>query len=152
MKLLSLFFTIIFSTLCYSQNPDRILFYYDNAGNQTQRTLCISCFSARTSNDSIKEISEVKDEDLLKFSQNDDFSYYPNPVKEELYLKWELLNENEVSTIEVYSLTGQLISTYKDFKNKSTTNIPFQQYPQGTYLVLINYSSGEQKSITILKN
>ena len=48
-----------------------------------------------------------KEEDLLKFSPEDVISYYPNPVREELYLKWELVNENKVSSIEVFSINSK---------------------------------------------
>ena len=34
---------------------------------------------------------------------------------------------------------------------ENTKNIPFQEYPQGTYLVLLSYTNGDQKSISILK-
>lgn len=146
---LSLFAFVAVAT--YSQNPDRIRFYYDGAGNQIHRTLCINCGTFRMANETPKEVTALKDEDLLKFSTTDVISYYPNPVKEELYLKWELNNENKVSTIQLFSLSGQLLHTYTDMEKENTKNIPFQDYPQGTYLVLLNYSNGEQKSITILK-
>lgn len=141
----------LLSTIMYSQNPDRILFYYDTAGNQIQRTFCINCSNSRVADETPKEITDIEDEDLVKFSPDDVISYYPNPVKEELYLKWELFNENKVSSIEVFSINGQRINLYSNLEKENTKNIPFQEYPQGTYLVLLNYTNGEQKSITILK-
>jgi outer membrane protein len=92
-----------------------------------------------------------KEEDLLKFSPEDVISYYPNPVREELYLKWELVNENKVSSIEVFTINGQRVNVYSNLEKENTKNIPFQEYPQGTYLVLLSYTNGDQKSITILK-
>lgn len=130
----------------------RLHFEYDAAGNQITRKLDFNSSHTRIAqNEPPKEISELKEEDLLKFSPNDVISYYPNPVREELYLKWELINENKVTTIQVFSLSGQLLQTYGNLEKENAKNIPFQEYPQGTYLVLLNYTSGEQKSITILK-
>lgn len=151
MKLALTILVGLLSSMLYAQNPDRILFYYDIAGNQIQRTFCINCPNSRVANETPKEIVELEDEDLLKFSPEDIISYYPNPVKEELYLKWELFNENKVSSIEVFSINGQRINLYSNLEKENTKNIPFQEYPQGTYLVLLNYTNGEQKSITILK-
>jgi hypothetical protein len=146
------FFLITFlSTNIYGQIT-RLHFNYDDAGNQITRTLKLNSQSTRTSENIIpKEITELKEEDLLKFSPEDVISYYPNPVREELYLKWELINEHKVSSIEVFSINGQRVSMYPNLEKENTKNIPFQEYPQGTYLVLLNYANGEQKSITILK-
>ena len=145
-----LLFFLFFSLSSYSQIP-RLHFEYDAAGNQISRNLDLLSESTKASNETPKEISELKEEDLLKFSPEDVISYYPNPVREELYLKWELINENKVTSIEVFSINGQRVKEYSNLEKENTKNIPFQEYPQGTYLVLLNYTSGEQKSITILK-
>lgn len=151
MKHIFFFFITFLSLNSYGQIT-RLHFYYDDAGNQITRTLNFNSQSTRTSENIIpKEITELKEEDLLKFSPEDVISYYPNPVREELYLKWDLTNENKVSSIEVFSINGQRINVFADLEKENTKNIPFQEYPQGTYLVLLNYTNGEQKSITILK-
>ena len=134
-----------------AQNPDRVIFEYDSAGNQIIRRFCINCFDSRISNDSIKDFSELKEEDLLKFSPTDNISYYPNPVSEELYLKWELINEVKVSRIDVYNINGQLIKSFSNLINENNKTIPFQELPVGTYSVLMTYSNSEQKPITIIK-
>lgn len=146
-----LLFFLFFSLSSYSQIP-RLHFNYDAAGNQISRYLNLSSTSGKNlTTETPKEISELKEEDLLKFSPEDVISYYPNPVREELYLKWELTKENKVSSIEVFSINGQRVNVYSNLEKENTKNIPFQEYPQGTYLVLLNYTNGEQKSITILK-
>ncbi len=142
-------FTILVSIGSYAQ--DRIKFDYDTAGNQIVRRLCLDCSEFKISDEEIKDVTELKEEDLLKFSPKDVISYYPNPVKEELYLKWELINDNNVTSIYIFSINGQLLKSFKDLEKENTKNIPFQEYPQGTYLVLLNYTNREQKSITILK-
>nr|WP_255509236.1 T9SS type A sorting domain-containing protein [Flavobacterium sp. J27] len=78
-------------------------------------------------------------------------SYYPNPVEEELFLKWELIDNNQVKKIEVYSFSGQLMKVISTLEKQTTTTISFQEYPSGTYTVLLLYSNGESQSITIIK-
>ena len=46
-------------------NAQKLSFDYDNAGNQIQRSWCTTCHS-RTSNETPKEISKLKEEDLQK--------------------------------------------------------------------------------------
>ncbi|NHN25698.1 T9SS type A sorting domain-containing protein [Flavobacterium jejuense] len=149
-----IFFILIFIvTSSISAQVDRILFNYDSAGNQIKRELCINCSSSliRTSQEEIiKEIVDLKEEDLLKFESEDLLSYYPNPVKEELFLKWELISNN-VSKVEIYSLSGQLIKFLPNLEKENSKIISFQEYPSGTYSVLLSYTNGEQKSITIIK-
>ena len=150
MKQVLLFlFTILVSIGSYAQ--DRIKFDYDTAGNQIVRRLCLDCSEFKISDEEIKDVTELKEEDLLKFSLNDVISYYPNPVKEELYLKWELVNENKVASIEVYSMSGQLVKSMQKLEGNNSSVISFNEYTSGTYSILLLYSNGEQKSITIIK-
>ena len=146
-----LLFLLTFISLTSLAQTDRVIFEYDSAGNQIVRRLCLGCLQSRNSNEEIKEITDLEEKDLLKFSPSDVISYYPNPVKDELFLKWELINENKVSNIEVFSLSGQLIRSIKKLEKENSQILQFQYVPVGTYLVLLSYTNGEQKSITIIK-
>ena len=84
MKKLFFILSFFFTFLSFGQVP-KIVFEYDAAGNQIQRYICPSC-NAKLNQD-VKEIAELKEEDLQKFFPEDVISYYPNPVKEQLYLK-----------------------------------------------------------------
>ncbi|MCV9928320.1 T9SS type A sorting domain-containing protein [Flavobacterium sp. LS1R49] len=128
----------------------KITFEYDNAGNQTKRELCLTCTS-KNADEVPKEIEALVEEDLLKFSPEDVVSYYPNPVREELYLKWQLVNDNYVSSLMVYNFNGQVLQTFSQSERNNTQTIPFQSYPSGTYLVVLLYNNGEQKTIKIIK-
>lgn len=128
----------------------KITFGYDSAGNQITRELCLTCASKKV-DDVSKEIEALTEDDLLKFSPEDVISYYPNPVKEELYLQWQLGQDNYVTLIHVYSLTGQVLRTYQGNATMNNLNIPFQSYPTGVYLVLLSYKDGGEKSIKIIK-
>ena len=141
-----------FSFFANAQNPDKIIFGYDDAGNQINRELCLSASCTKTGKTAApKEIKALKEEDLQKFFPEDVISYYPNPVKEELYLKWELVIGKTVSSIDLYDLNGRTLKTYNNLEKANNLNIPFFDYPKGTYLVVLAYNDGEQKTIKIVK-
>ena len=146
---LLLILTNLFLGNLYSQVP-KIRFEYDAAGNQFQRTWCPTC-ALKNSNQKAKEVSELMDEDLQKFFPEDVISYYPNPVKEELYLKWELINENKVTKMDVINLNGQILKSYSKLENDVSISIFFQEYPAGIYFVTLEYTNGEFKSVKIIK-
>ncbi|KIA99727.1 hypothetical protein OA88_19470 [Flavobacterium sp. JRM] len=148
MKRLLLFISLITCFVCSSQT--KITFNYDAAGNQILRELCLTCTS-KNIKEIPKEIEAIAEEDLQKFSAEDVISYYPNPVREELYLKWELKDDNRVSSIVVYGLNGQILNTYHKTEKVNTQNISFQSYPTGVYVIALIYTSGDQKTIKIIK-
>jgi hypothetical protein len=152
MKKLFLFtlFVTLFVSKSYSQSADRISFAYDFAGNQSARTLCISCLTSRVNNNNDNS-AKAQEEKLQKFFPEDVLSYYPNPVKEELYLKWELVNNIKVTTIDLYSVSGQLIKQINEFNTANTHIISFNELAVGMYLLNLNYSNGEVKTINIAK-
>jgi hypothetical protein len=147
---LLLLLVLLFGVNAYSQAP-KIRFEYDSAGNQIQRSWCTSC-SARNSIDIIKEVTDLEDSDLKKFFPEDVISYYPNPVKEELYLKWELINGNKVAKMEIINLNGQIIKSYNRLEKENSKNISFHEFAIGIYFVNLYYTNGEYKSIKIIKN
>lgn len=145
-----LIFTLLLSAFMANAQQQKLSFEYDDAGNQTQRSLCTNC-PMRISNQIIKEIADLKPEDLEKFFPEDEISYYPNPVKEQLYLKWELINENKVSEIQLYSLNGQLVKRISALENTNNQIINFQNLPTGIFSVILLYTNGEEKAIKIIK-
>lgn len=150
MKKYLLLILIHFSFSALAQQ--KITFNYDHAGNQILRELCLSgCSPSAKHIDDIKEIESLTEDDLLKFSPTDVISYYPNPVKEELYLQWDLAHENYVTLIQVYSMTGQVLQTYQANERINNLNIPFQSYSTGVYIITLSYKNGEEKTIKIIK-
>lgn len=141
---------LFFVTFFISNAQDKIKFTYDPfTGSQLTRVLCLNCPSVNAKQ--AKEIEALTNEDLQKFSPEDAISYYPNPVREELYLKWELINENSVSSVLVFSVTGEVLKNYEGFERINNVNIPFQEFGSGIYLVQVNYANGESKTIKIIK-
>lgn len=144
-------FLLLFTLFTISVHSQKIRFEYDAAGNQIQRTWCPGCLS-RNTQETYKNVSQLEESDLEKFFPEDVISYYPNPVKEELFLKWELVNGNKVSSIDVFTLNGRVIKTIKENLSQNSLIISFQEYPVGVYFLSLNYINGEQKSIKIVKN
>lgn len=149
MKNCLLLLFLVFSIVAKAQG--KIIFDYDNAGNQTVRELCLSCNKPNSKTKPPIEIAALKEEDLEKFSPEDVISYYPNPVKEELYLKWELVADKRVTAIYLDDLNGRILHTYNNLDKVNNLSIPFFNYPSGTYLVILVYNNGEQKTIKIVK-
>lgn len=147
MRIMLFFFIMLFC--CTAQAQTKITFGYDAAGNQTSRILCINCLSKQAKE--VKEIEAITSTDSDQFFEEDQISYYPNPVKEELYLQWNLKESNYVTSVYVYSVTGQILRTYTINEQLSNLNIPFQSYSAGVYIVLLSYKNGGEKSIKIIK-
>ena len=136
---------------CFGINgmAQTITFEYDLAGNQIKRTY--NAIANRVNDKETKEYEDLVENDLQKFFPEDVISYYPNPVKDELYLKWELNEDKKVTSIDIYNIMGQLIERRTTIIENSTI-ISFGNFTSGTYLVNLNYNNGVQKSITIIKN
>ncbi len=132
----------------YAQDKT-IEFAYDNAGNQTERKICINCSTSTAS----KTLIETTAEDFIPIDVNptDQITYYPNPVQEELYLKWELINDKKVSSIMIFTTAGLLIKSYQDTATVKLQTINFSNFPSGVYLVLMQFNDGKEKSFKIIK-
>ena len=149
--------TLLFSSIVNAQsvNPQAIgggeppatqmrsiVFNYDNAGNQIKRELVIN----------INRFSAPEDRNLLLEIDNGDLiSYFPNPVKDNLYLKWSLTDNKKISFVSLHSFSGQVINTYRNLSDKQEIMINFYGLSQGTYALVLQYSNGTQKSIKIIK-
>lgn len=148
-KLLLCFFGFFIVSIAQSQ--DKILFTYDTSGNQIRREICIMCSPTTGKQFISKEIEDLVEEDLQKISPEDLISYYPNPVKQELYIKWEFFNEKTVGSIYLYDINGRALQVINNLEKKNAVNIPFNNYPRGNYLVVLMYNGGGQKTIKIVK-
>jgi Secretion system C-terminal sorting domain len=142
------FFLLLFSCF-YAAAQDKIVFSYDAAGNQIERRLCISCTDPNAKY--ISDPKQLTKEDLITSDVSDLVSYYPNPVQQELYLSWQLANNNAVTTIQTFDLNGRLIQSYQGLESANVQTVSFANYPTGVYAVVLAYSNGETKSIKIVK-
>lgn len=124
-------------------------FTYDQAGNQIQRKYIWN--GNRQSNQEVKDYDDLVNSDLEKFFPEDVISYYPNPVKEELFLQWELIDNKNVENISIYNISGQVIKNVKISSEKRIV-LNFSDFSVGSYLVILFYSNGEKKEIKIIKS
>lgn len=138
------------SSFAFSQNANRISFDYDTAGNQSRRYICL-CTEKQSSEVAVKEVEQLNEDNLQKLNEEDLISFYPNPLQEKLFLKWELINNKKVTQIELYTFSGQLINSYNDLETVNSKEIYFSNLAVGMYLINMVYTDGEQKSITIIK-
>ncbi|MFB9080242.1 T9SS type A sorting domain-containing protein [Flavobacterium procerum] len=141
---------IAFVHCIFMNAQQKLNFGYDNAGNQISRVLCLNGCNSKPSKPA-KEIENLDENDMEKFYSGDVISYYPNPVKEQLYIKWEVNDNVAVSSIVVYGITGQTIDKISNTENVTSQNISFEKYPVGVYLVVLYYTNKDQKSIKIIK-
>jgi hypothetical protein len=72
-------------------------------------------------------------------------------VREELYVKWLVQDNNPVNNIEVYNLSGQLIKNYPNLTSLDNTNVNFESYPEGLYNLILVYNDGVRKVLKIVK-
>lgn len=78
--------------------------------------------------------------------QPDIFSYYPNPVKDILYIK----TNHNIQNLKVFNLSGQEIM---NLDTKSINNrIDVRFLPKGIYLFSTTFENGEIKTFKIIRN
>ncbi len=143
-----LFFTFMFTCFYSFGQEQKIRFEYDASGNQISRTLCLMCNLKEGLN---KDLTELKETDYSKFSSQDDFSYYPNPVKEELYLKWTITEGNYIQNLTLFNLNGALLKKFDINESLNNLNITFVDYPKGVYIIELVYNNGDIKTVKIIK-
>jgi len=126
---------------------NKLKFEYDTAGNQIVRELCLNCNARQSKGDE----PNTSEEEFVKFIPDDIISYYPNPVKEELFLKWDIIEETSVKEIQLFNINGQILKSYPINSFETNASIPFLELPMGIYFVQLNFTNNEQKSLKIIK-
>lgn len=144
----------------FANAQNKVALEYDAAGNQTSRTLiCINCppvdeedTKDEGEKEDPKQEEDTEESNVENPSPETALSYYPNPVKEELFLEWrEVYEENYVTTVTVYALSGKAVKTERVSVGTSSLTLPFKEYPAGVYIVLISYRNGDERTIKIMK-
>ena len=135
-NILLLLFLVCLIPLYAQQEHPPLYLEYDTAGNQIVSDLvCINC----------PEV-EIAEKYLL-----DEVRYYPNPVQQQLILSWKPTDDDRVSAVRVYSLSGKALNTYDVLNQDTTLSLPFGRLPSGMYLVEVVSSNGQKKTLKILK-
>src|SRR5690554_4611638 len=86
-------------------------------------------------------------EDVLSVEDNslNNFTYYPNPTKEELNLK----SSENIENVTLYNMLGQVV--LKQEINATTSSIDVSRLSTGTYLMKVSIN-GHVSSFKVLKN
>ena len=145
----SILFFLFISLICKAQNSPKIYFEFDAAGNQITRYAVLS--ATKNSQEQSKSIDEVLETEFKKSIKNDIISFYPNPVKEELYVRWDKINDTyNVKNIQLFDINGkELFSSNKYEENK--ISIPFLNYPNGLYQIVLQFENNDIKTIKVIK-
>ena len=146
MKKSILFFWFLLVSNSIWAQLNSLSFDYDPVGNQIVREL-IHMQNRQSNNPESNTSVEYKKSDLYN-----DISYYPNPVKEELHVKWINSHDKNVDSVVIYNMTGQLIKQFIDLKNEEVLVVNFSSYPQGYYNLILIYKEGNQKTLKIVKD
>ncbi|WP_306354221.1 T9SS type A sorting domain-containing protein [Flavobacterium sp. '19STA2R22 D10 B1'] len=136
--------------MTYSQTT-ALQFNYDSAGNQITRKICINCMLLGDTFEKYETLETISEDDYFKEDISLGISYYPNPVVEELYIKWENTRENQVISITLFSMNGQQIKMTNNLQNVELSSINFRDYSIGHYNLVMLYSNGEKKTLKIIK-
>jgi hypothetical protein len=137
-------FTILFLLqIGYSSFGQLTTFSYDIAGNQTAMYVQIILESTgkTASSSSVLQNNPIYE----------DVKYFPNPVKSELYMEWQTIENNSLKSIIVFNTVGEMLKEYKELDTTNNYTLPFQDYPYGVYFVEFLYSNGDQKTFKIIK-
>ncbi|MBR9845306.1 MAG: T9SS type A sorting domain-containing protein [Algicola sp.] len=132
----------------------RLLFDYDNAGNQTKRYLCVfgtSC-SSRLANPIAKDlVAEELEEELNKESFNV-ITLHPNPVKDKLQIEFSFKEGvNLGSSINIFDVKGTLIEKVNFSSDYNTAVVDFSQKSSGIYFVHFHLSNNETITKKVIK-
>ena len=82
---------------------------------------------------SFSELATVKN-DTTEIEVNGYVTVFPNPTKEEIWIKTE--NKKKDADVQVYNYVGQ--NMYNMKLTKSLQNISISNYPSGMYMVIID--------------
>ena len=115
---------------------DTIAYRYDAAGNRISRTIVMSSRSAPAPPVEEQPVvyTEVFSDIQLKI--------YPNPTDGLLKVEISNLPEGQTAEIWLYSMSGQLITSFKDVNDAVSINISGQ--PAGVYVM--NIVAGEYRT------
>ena len=132
---------------------DKLVFSYDNSGNQTLRNrICLNCTALKAvlpkETDSLQTLLAEEPIDGLK-----DFKIvaHPNPVTDILQVEWIENPERQPIQLMVFSWDGRKLLDHRLTDKQGSRNVDLGRYPPGIYLLAIVYKNGEKESFKIIK-
>jgi PKD repeat protein len=128
--------------------PDPVHYYNTLGVNSKKFDVKLSVASPAGCLDSLLQsnlISVINNVTGIESNKVVTFSYYPCPVKENLYLS----SNEKIKTVRIFNASGNMIQSLI-FDNESVT-LDFSQLKSGIYVLEINALLGSKKNIKIIK-
>ena len=131
--------TIILLFLVLAATAQTTRYSYDNLNRLTRVTYANGTIVSYNYDANGNRISEIitGGTGIMQISDNRDVSFYPNPVKNDLFIK----TSSEKSTINIYSLQGSLLKSIPAYQSNKQIDVSTLQ--SGVYLVKISGSDGK---------
>ena len=109
-------------------------YYYDNAGNRVKREVTLPKKTAPMKNPSNISSEIIGDKEIKVF---------PNPTKGNLRIGIDRLDFDDMCSVKVFGLSGQLI--FLSVINDTITDIDITSQPVGIYILIIELNNAESE-------
>ena len=139
---------LLFTT---SVSAQKLAFSYDASGNQTERRW--TCLNCRTAQDlaAAKKMSIESGLDQQSLVTERVLKTYPNPLSESLNVSWQTPEKLFLKSIEIFGMTGNRVFNASFSAQDRETQISFNKFPPGTYLLIAKYSDSKTETIKLIK-
>lgn len=145
-------------SISFAQQGGNVLsFDYDEAGNQIVRELiclgidCLPIMGVSHNGVTGSSFDKEVEENWSLSRDVAQLKYYPNPVKEDLFVNWEEISNDRVLELWIYNATGQLLEKHFTVVGESIAMINFSDYPVGMYQVILFFQNQEEQILRIIK-
>ena len=140
-KLISFLFLAFIAIL--NHQAQNYSFVYDASGNRTDRLIIL------TKSTAFSNINDSASLESMKELINDVTTIiYPNPTKDDVYVRFLNYDKLMSSKLLIYDNTGKLLRTVVNYDNEITVGL--SQFPVGNYYLIININ-GETSRWNIIK-
>lgn len=126
------------------QGDARYTVYHDFTYSESSTSFTAGTNGQKLGADLSNIFTDVKED----FFVRDNILYYPNPVRNQLFI--QNLDEAELSLIEIYDLQGVRMQQQRVRADNAVFNLP--DLPAGTYVLTIRDSAGKVSSRKLVKN
>ncbi len=82
----------------------------------------------------------------ITYVSDNAYNIYPNPVRDKLYISGAV---EDIQVLSIYTMTGKIISRYGSYPS---TGIPMKEVQDGSYLVVIETTSGYKYICKVIKS
>ncbi len=143
-----------------SLNPDsKLIFAYDNAGNQKQRFYCEegpSCNAldrdgnSKTKGVVVQSFDRDEPEDKINKSAKN-LDVYPNPTSGIIAIQYTSTSDS-IRLLRIYSSNGAVVHEFSAFNSDTSNEIDFSDKPSGVYFFHFHFENSESITKRIIKN